>query len=126
MSRVLIADSYADAADSTALVLRLHGYQCAVAYSGPEAIDVAHSFLPDVALLELALKDIDGLTVARRLQDHGIIAIALTGYGDPPHRLQAAQAGFVAYLIKPVAIEELEAVVDNDFAKVVQQNVLSL
>jgi hypothetical protein len=27
--------------------------------------------------------------------------------------LQAAQAGFVAYLIKPVAIEELEAVVES-------------
>jgi DNA-binding response OmpR family regulator len=113
MSRVLIADSYADAADSTALVLRLHGYECAVAHSGPEALDVALSFVPDVALLELALKDIDGLTVARRLRGYGIIPIALTGYGDSPHRLQAAQAGFLAYLIKPVAIEELEAAVES-------------
>ena len=113
MSRILIADSYPDGADSTAIVLRCYGYECAVAYSGPEAIDLTLTFAPDVAFLELALKNIDGLEVARRLREHGIIPIALTGYSDTAHRVQAAQAGFVSYLLKPVAFEDLEAVLDG-------------
>jgi CheY-like chemotaxis protein len=68
------------------------------------------TFSPDVALLELALANVDGLEVARHLRERGVIPIALTGYSDTPHRLQAAQAGFVFYLVKPVAIEDLEAV----------------
>jgi CheY-like chemotaxis protein len=113
MLRILVADSYPDSADSLALLLRLQGYECAVAHSGPEAIELGLSLSPDVALLDLSLDSIDGCEVARQLRRHGTIPIALTGYGDDRHRRQAAEAGFLIYLVKPVAPEQLEAILEG-------------
>jgi CheY-like chemotaxis protein len=113
MLRILVADSYRDSAESLAILLRLHLHECAVAHSGPEAIELADTFAPDVALLDLSLEGIDGLEVARQLRRQGIIPIALTGYGDKLHRQQAAEAGFLIFLVKPVAPEQLEAILEG-------------
>src|SRR5437588_60470 len=55
-ARVLVVDAYPDAADSIALLLRLWGYDVRVAYTGPAALDLARTFLPDVVLTELSLR----------------------------------------------------------------------
>jgi len=103
--RVLVVDSWTDAADSLALLLRLSGNEVEVAYDGPSALTAAFANPPDVVVLDLALRGLDGYEVARRLRQaadsRGALLVALTGYSQPPYRERAYQAGFDHFLLKP-------------------------
>jgi CheY-like chemotaxis protein len=84
MIRVLIVDDNRDAADSLTEVLRLMGHTAEAAYSGSEALARMDRFSPDLFLLDLALPDIDGYELMRRLRRvarEGAKFLAETGYG---------------------------------------------
>lgn len=69
--RVLVVDDERDAADTMALLLKLHGHEVRTAYNGHEALQVAQSFSPHVTLLDLVMPQSDGLSVGRTFrQDH--------------------------------------------------------
>ncbi|HVY80256.1 MAG TPA: response regulator [Steroidobacteraceae bacterium] len=104
-TRVLIADDYADAAKSLALLLSIAGIETAVAMDGEEALAVAESWHPDICLIDLLMPKIDGLAVARRIREQQWHArpllIALTGRTTAQDRRRAAEAGFDHYMTKP-------------------------
>ncbi|MEJ7603364.1 MAG: ATP-binding protein, partial [Kofleriaceae bacterium] len=104
--RVLIVDDNQDAADVLGDALTKGGHVVRVAYDGPTALDVARTFYPQVALLDIGLPIMDGYEVARQLRilDLGgarIRLIAVTGYDQERDRQRTAEAGFDAHLAKP-------------------------
>ncbi|GAA4862992.1 hybrid sensor histidine kinase/response regulator [Luteimonas vadosa] len=105
-ARVLVVDDNADALTTTALLLRMSGCAVLSVLSGEEALAQAPAFAPDVAVLDIGMPGMDGLTLARRLrEDLGPEApplVALTGFGQPSDRERAEAAGFDAFLVKPV------------------------
>jgi CheY-like chemotaxis protein len=109
--RVLVADSYPDAADSLAQLVRLWGHDVRVARTGLEAWDVAGEFRPDVAICELTLAGLDGVALAVRLKGEqglrGVKLVAVTAQGDPATRHRAFEAGFTLQFLKPVDPEVL-------------------
>lgn len=109
--RLLIVDDNRDAADSLALLLGLEGHEVRVAYAGRPAIEVAHEFKPELAILDLGLPDLSGYDVARLLRQDPALArielIALTGWGQEEHRKRALEAGFDHHVTKPVDLEQL-------------------
>jgi PAS domain S-box-containing protein len=104
--RVLVVDDNIDAADSTAMLLSLDGFEAHSVHSAKEALDAFASLKPDVVLLDIGLPEMDGYDVARRLRemapDESPTIVALTGYGQPADRDRAASAGFDEFLVKPV------------------------
>jgi len=104
--RVLVVDDNVDAADSTALLLSLEGYETHSVHSARAALDAAAATKPDVVLLDIGLPEMDGYDVARHLRalEEGTpsVIIALTGYGQPADRDRASRAGFDEFLVKPV------------------------
>ena len=84
--RVLVADDNRDAADTLGLLLELYGHEVRIAHSGNAALEVAHSFRPNVVLLDIAMPDLSGYDVARNLRldttSPRVVLIALTGYGQ--------------------------------------------
>ena len=66
-------------------------------------------------LVDIGLPGIDGFELARRLRAAGskLRLIALTGYGDSDYRLRGTEAGFDAYLVKPVALAALLQQIDE-------------
>ena len=78
--RVLIADSYADVADSLGQLLRAWGLGAEVAYSGQSALELALSFCPDVVIAELGLRTADRTPLDERLRAErpDLLLIALT------------------------------------------------
>ena len=104
--RILAADDNRDAAESLAMLLKLDGHDVRIAFDGDSAISAAGEFLPDVALLDIAMPKRDGFQVARhiRAQPWGrdILLVALTGWGQDGDRARARAAGFDAHLVKPV------------------------
>jgi len=120
--RVLIVDDNADARDMLRTFLELAGHEVHDAVSGPDAVEKAGRVLPDLALVDLGLPGFDGLEVAVRLRSdpatHGVLLVAMTGYGQPDDRRRTAEAGFEAHIVKPVAAEQLTEVISLCAARV--------
>jgi CheY-like chemotaxis protein len=104
-------DDNADAADTLALLLRLRNYDVRVARDGPEALEAAKEFHPELVLLDIGLPGMDGYAVARALRAGPAAGrlrlVALTGYGRDEDRRRSAEAGFDDHLVKPVAPDAL-------------------
>jgi CheY-like chemotaxis protein len=110
--RVLVADDNRDAADSLAFMLRAGGHEVCIAYDGQQALDLAATFRPSLALIDIGMPRMNGYDCARRMreQPHGgeITLIALTGWGQPDDRRRSLNAGFDHHLVKPVDPSLLE------------------
>ena len=113
--RILIVDDNIDAADSLALLLGYLGHETLAVYSALDGLRRLATFVPDVALLDIGLPDLDGYELARRFRaiSSSTSLIALTGYGTAEDRRQSAEAGFDHHLTKPVAMVDLEQVIAN-------------
>ena len=113
--RVLIVDDERDLTE--ALAIRLSsgwGFTVAVANEGGEGLRKASAFRPDVILLDIAMPNIDGWEICRRLRDdpdtrHIPIVIMTAWSTDYLHRL-AAEEGVSEILVKPAEDQELLAV----------------
>ncbi|MBN2702181.1 MAG: ANTAR domain-containing response regulator [Methylohalobius sp. ZOD2] len=88
--------------------LRAHGYEVAEAVGGRQALETARAFVPDLALLDIRLPDIEGPEVAERLaRQMDIPALFLSAYDDTAAVEKAMQAGGLGYLVKPLAVNQL-------------------
>lgn len=118
--RVMLVDDNADARTTLGWMLRM--YDCTVQEmaGGAEALAGAPSFLPDVAVLDLGMPGMDGMTLARRLRealgDRTPYLIALTGFGQPADKVLAREAGFDDYLVKPVGPDEMQLALERSRA----------
>ena len=82
----------------------------AVASDGQEAIDMATREPPELALLDIKMPNVDGITAAEQISAQvDIPMLMLTAYSDRPLVLRAAEAGALGYLLKPISSEELAA-----------------
>jgi CheY-like chemotaxis protein len=82
MVRVLIADDNKDAAASLAMLFDMSGHQVRTAFDGEQAVGIATSWAPDVAILDLRMPGLDGRTVAAALRARfpKAIVVALSGH----------------------------------------------
>src|SRR5262245_60754768 len=84
--RILIVEDDQDTGESMARLLRIFGYEVALACEGGEAIEKALRQRPDFVLLDIGLPGMDGYQVALTLKRaepcKDTIIIAVTGYGQ--------------------------------------------
>ena len=114
--RILIADDNRDAADSLAFVLRRVGHEVQTAYDGEQAVDLAASFRPKMALLDIGMPRLNGYDTARRMRDRfgrEMVIIALTGWGQHDDVRKSELAGFDHHLVKPVDPAVLGRLLDS-------------
>jgi DNA-binding NtrC family response regulator len=105
---VLIIDDDAAFRFAMAKALRRGGYAVSEASSGEEAIGVLRNGEPpDVALLDLKMRGIDGLEVLRRCGPIPTSIIVLTGHGTVKAAVEAMQLGAFSFLEKPVDADML-------------------
>ena len=110
--RVLIIEDNLDAAESLRDALELSQHLVEVAYNGPEGLQKARSFRPEVVLCDIGLPGMDGFEVAKSIradeQFRGTFLVALSGYALPEDLERAAKAGFHRHMAKPPSLEALE------------------
>lgn len=110
--RVLVVEDNVDAAESLREALELEGYEVAIAHSGPDGLERAATFTPEVVLCDIGLPGLDGYDVARRLRAdprmRSVVLIALSGYGAQSDKEQARSAGFDLHLAKPLKVPAFE------------------
>ncbi|HEY1139326.1 MAG TPA: ATP-binding protein, partial [Lysobacter sp.] len=112
--RVLVVDDNRASADTLAVLLRLSGYEVAVAYEGRQAVDRAKDWRPDAVVMDIGMPDLNGFDACRAMridaQGRPFVAIALTGWGGKDAKAASREAGFDLHLVKPAepsAVTEL-------------------
>ena len=81
---------------------------CAEAKDGLEAVELARSEEPDLAVLDVKMPRLDGIEAARRILDERPIPIVmLTAYGQEELVARAVEAGVFGYLVKPFREQDL-------------------
>jgi CheY-like chemotaxis protein len=117
VERILIVDDNADAAATLNILLGSLGYDCKIAATGVEALQLAPEFKPDVVLLDIGLPGIDGYEVARRLrtliQHRHMKIVAVTGWGQEADKLKSREAGIDVHLLKPINSDELQSAIGS-------------
>jgi two-component system, OmpR family, response regulator MprA len=108
--RVLVVEDDEEIAQALQRSLRMEGYDVKIALDGASGLEQAHTFLPDLVILDLGLPQVDGIDVARgmRAQDDVPILI-LTARDALESRVEGLDAGADDYLVKPFERQELLA-----------------
>ena len=89
-NRILIVDDSVDACTAIQRLLQIEGFEVQAAYDGKTAIELAKTFLPHIAILDITLRDMDGYQVVQSLKAipelHQTKFFALTGHGSRRRR----------------------------------------
>jgi len=107
--RVLIAeDETIIRLDLKELLERAGLEVCAEARDGEEAVELARTEQPDLAVLDVKMPRLDGIEAARKILDERPIPIVmLTAYGQDELVSRAIEAGVFGYLVKPFRESDL-------------------
>src|SRR3979490_2429066 len=109
--RVVVVEDDPLQAEALAFILRQEGYIVDLAATGAEALAVARTQPPpDTVLLDVALPDLSGVEVARRLRaGSNVPIIMLTARRNEIDKITGLDAGADDYLTKPFSHGELLA-----------------
>jgi AmiR/NasT family two-component response regulator len=107
--RILIAeDETIIRLDLRDLLVRSGFEVVAEAKDGEEAVALARSEAPDLAILDVKMPRLDGIEAARRIMDERSIPIVmLTAYGQEELVSRAVEVGVFGYLVKPFRESDL-------------------
>jgi len=113
--RILLADDEHLIRGAMAALLALEDDLSVVAQAatGAEALAMARALRPDVAVLDLQMPDLDGVTVAKTLHDElpTCRTMIVTSHGLPGYLKRALAVGVRGFLPKTVSAETLATVV---------------
>jgi two-component system CheB/CheR fusion protein len=115
--RLMVIDDNKDAAESMSMLFELWGHEVVCVYDGRAALAAAGRYRPDAVFLDIGLPGMDGYEIAERLREQpesaGTVLIAITGYGQDEDRRRSREAGIDHHLVKPVAPETLQKLLDS-------------
>ncbi len=105
--RILIAEDETLIRMDLAEMLRENGYEViAEATNGEEAIALAHELKPDLAILDVKMPKLDGITAAEEIVKLAPV-LMLTAFSQKDLVERALDAGVMAYVVKPFTIDDL-------------------
>lgn len=113
--RLLVVDDEVDTCRNLSDILTDLGYQVDVAHEGRTALELVSRNRYDVALLDLKMPGMDGLTLYREIKkiSAGTVAIVVTAYAGGPTAEEALAAGAWHIVPKPVDFPKLLGFVDQ-------------
>ena len=114
-SAILMVDDDPDECENMADILSDRGYRVDTAPGGTAALRLVEQQLYDVALLDLKMPGMDGLTLCRevtRLRPQ-TVALLVTGYPDDIDRADARSAGICQIICKPVDVRRLLTTIEG-------------
>jgi AmiR/NasT family two-component response regulator len=116
--RVLVAEDEALIRLDIVETLREHGFEVvAEAADGEEAIAKAEELKPDLVVMDIKMPNMDGITAAKRMAELKIPVVLLTAFSQKELVDQAAEAGAMAYVVKPFTPTDLIPAVEIAFSR---------
>jgi CheY-like chemotaxis protein len=112
---ILVVDDEVDTCRNLSDILTDLGNQVDVAHSGEAALELVKRKTYDLALLDLKMPGMDGLTLYREIKKYrsGTVAIIVTAYAGGSTKEEALAAGAMQVLPKPVDFALLLGLVDQ-------------
>ena len=105
--RILVAEDEAIIRMDLIEMLQAAGYEVvAAATNGQEVIDLAREHRPDLAILDVKMPVLDGITAAAKIIEIAPV-LMLTAFSQRELVERARDAGVMAYVVKPFTIGDL-------------------
>lgn len=124
--RVLVVDDDQSLAQTIAESLVRKGHAVTVANSGRIGAEKIQTQDFDVVLTDLRMNDLDGLTIVKLVKEYlpDAEVYVITGYGEVKTAVEAMKLGATHYLLKPIELAELRAIVEQsqDRVRLAQAN----
>jgi two-component system response regulator MprA len=110
-ARILVVDDEPAVQNALSRALALERYEVARAGDGRQALERLGAATYDAVILDIAMPQVDGLEVCRRLREGGdrTPVLILTARAEVDDRVAGLDAGADDYLVKPFALRELSA-----------------
>ena len=117
--RILVVDDDEGLLRLLTMRLSAMGFDVTTCMTGEEALAVAKREVFDLALTDLRLPDLDGLSVLEelRLIHPDLPVLLLTAHGSIPNAVEAMQKGAFGYLTKPFDDKELKTTLEKALAQ---------
>lgn len=114
-SSILLVDDDRDICENMADILTDLGYRVDVAHEGRTALELARARPYDVALLDLKMPGMDGLTLYREIKKvrAEMVALLITAHAGGSTAEEAVTAGMWQVLPKPVVFPRLLRLIDE-------------
>ena len=115
MKLMLVEDEAITALSLRSALMRL-GYEVSEAVAtGPDAVEKAFSYKPSVILMDINLiGDMNGIEAVEKIHERAPVpVIYITGYSNPGTRERALRTEPLAYLEKPVDVQDIRVLVDS-------------
>lgn len=116
MINVIVADD--DFSIRESIVKALSGTRYHVegeASDGMNAVDLCRKLKPDMALLDIEMPLMDGLSASKMIKDEGAAkcTVAITSFDDVSYVEKALDSGIEGYVTKPFNVQQLIASLDS-------------
>ncbi|HZO97892.1 MAG TPA: response regulator [Gaiellaceae bacterium] len=111
MATVLVVEDNRENLELMVFLLRAFGHEPIPAPSGARAVELARERVPDIALVDIQMPEMDGFETARALRENedldGVPFVAVTALAMPGDRELILKAGFTGYIAKPIEADRL-------------------
>lgn len=108
MTHILIVDDDSNILDLVHIHLTRAGYEVTKAINGIQALQLTENNIPDIAIVDVMMPEMDGFTLTKKLRENfDIPVILLTAKGELEDKEKGFLAGSDDYIVKPFEPKEL-------------------
>ncbi len=113
MRKILVVDDEIDVCDFVKTFFEERGFRVFTALNGAEAVSIVQRDKPDVILLDIKMKGMDGLATLHQIKevDRDSKVIMVTALEDQDKMEEAYKCGAIDYITKPLVLDYLESAV---------------
>lgn len=121
MHKILVVDDELDICDFVKNFFQERGYEVLTALSGEDAIEVTKREKPELILLDVKMKGMDGLAALKHLKElnRKQKVIMVTALEDQDKMDEACRQGACDYILKPLMLDYLENAVEKNLGEVI-------
>jgi CheY-like chemotaxis protein len=111
---VMLVDDDRTTADVLSQMLRVLGHRAEIFRSPSECLEWLESNAPDLAIVDIAMPEIDGPALMKEIRARGssFPIVVLTGRPESPGAERAKQLGAIALVAKPMSIDILQGLLE--------------
>ncbi len=117
--KILVADDEKSMREFLEIMLRKEGYRVTLASNGEEAVRWAEREIFDLALLDIRMPKVDGLSALKKIKTLSpeTVVIVITAFASADTAIRAMKEGAYDYITKPFKVDEIKLIIRNALEK---------